>query len=53
MTSKLKSPFKRVYFLSMILSVRYSEKEKHEIFIHDGNRIYIGNQEKQNKIIKQ
>jgi hypothetical protein len=48
MTTKFES-FKRVYFLSMILSIRYSEKEKREIFIDDGNRIYIVNQEKQNK----
>jgi hypothetical protein len=33
----------------MILSIRYSEKEKREIFIDDGNRIYIVNQEKQNR----
>jgi hypothetical protein len=51
MTYKLKSPFKRVYFLSIILSIRYSEKDKPEIFMREGSRIYSLNEEKQIKTI--
>jgi hypothetical protein len=49
MTTNFKNPLGEFIFLSMILSIRYSEKEKREIFIDDDNRIYIVNQEKQNK----
>lgn len=41
MTTYFKNPLGSVYFLFMILSIRYSEKEKREIFIDDSNRIYL------------